>query len=99
MSYQAIVIGAGLSGAVMAERMASQLGWRVLVLEQRDHLAGNCFDELDEAGVLIHRYGPHLFHTDKPAVAEYLSQFTQWHPYEHRVLSRIDANWCPCHSI
>ena len=53
MSYQSIVIGAGLSGAVMAERMASQLGWRVLVLEQRDHLAGNCFDELDEAGVLI----------------------------------------------
>lgn len=95
MSYQSIVIGAGLSGAVMAERMASQLGWRVLVLEQRDHLAGNCFDELDEAGVLIHRYGPHLFHTDKPAVADYLSQFTEWHPYEHRVLSRIDGQLVP----
>jgi len=95
MSYQAIVIGVGLSGAVMAERMASQLGWRVLVLEQRSHLAGNCFDELDEAGVLIHRYGPHLFHTDKPAVADYLSQFTQWHPYEHRVLSRIDGQLVP----
>ena len=95
MSYQAIVIGAGLSGAVMAERMASQLGWRVLVLEQRDHLAGNCFDEQDAAGVLIHRYGPHLFHTDKPAVADYLSQFTQWHPYEHRVLSRIDGQLVP----
>lgn len=95
MTYQAIVIGAGLSGAVMAERMASQLGWRVLVLEQRDHLAGNCFDERDAAGVLIHRYGPHLFHTDKPAVADYLSQFTQWHPYEHRVLSRIDGQLVP----
>lgn len=95
MNYQAIVVGAGLSGAVMAERMASQLGWRVLVLEQRDHLAGNCFDELDAAGVLIHRYGPHLFHTDKPVVAEYLSQFTEWHPYEHRVLSYIDDQLVP----
>lgn len=95
MTYQAIVVGAGLSGAVMAERMASQLGWRVLVLEQRDHLAGNCFDEQDAAGVLIHRYGPHLFHTDKPAVVDYLSRFTDWHPYEHRVLSRIDGQLVP----
>lgn len=95
MNYQAIVIGAGLSGAVMAERMASQLGWRVLVLEQRDHLAGNCFDEQDQTGVLIHRYGPHLFHTDKPAVADYLSHFTDWHPYEHRVLSRIEGQLVP----
>ena len=95
MSVQAIVIGAGLSGAVMAERMASQLGWRVLVLEQRDHLAGNCFDELDGAGVLIHCYGPHLFHTDKPAVADYLSQFTTWHDYQHRVLSHIDGQLVP----
>ena len=95
MSYQSIVIGAGLSGAVMAERMASQLGWRVLVLEQRDHLAGNCFDEQDQTGVLIHRYGPHLFHTDKPEVADYLSQFTAWHDYQHRVLSRIDGQLVP----
>lgn len=95
MSYQAIVIGAGLSGAVMAERMASQLGWKVLVLEQRDHLGGNCFDEYDEHGVLIHRYGPHLFHTDKQEVWDYLSQFTAWRPYEHRVLSRIDGQLVP----
>ena len=91
MSYQAIVIGAGLSGTVMAERMASQLGWKVLVLEQRDHIGGNCFDEYDEHGVLIHRYGPHLFHTDNKEVWDYLSQFTEWLPYEHRVLSRIDG--------
>ncbi|MBW3693228.1 UDP-galactopyranose mutase [Aeromonas dhakensis] len=95
MSYQAIVIGAGLSGAVMAERMASQLGWKVLVLEQRDHIGGNCFDEYDEHGVLIHRYGPHLFHTDNKEVWDYLSQFTKWLPYEHRVLSRIDALLVP----
>ncbi|WP_270833916.1 UDP-galactopyranose mutase [Aeromonas sp. QDB07] len=95
MSYQAIVIGAGLSGAVMAERMASQLGWKVLVLEQRNHIAGNCFDEYDEHGVLVHRYGPHLFHTDNHEVWEYLSAFTEWHPYEHRVLSRIDGQLVP----
>lgn len=95
MSYQAIVIGAGLSGAVMAERMASQLGWKVLVLEQRDHIGGNCFDEYDEHGVLIHRYGPHLFHTDSKVVWDYLSQFTEWLPYEHRVLSRIDGQLVP----
>ncbi len=93
--YQAIVIGAGLSGAVMAERMASQLGWKVLVLEQRQHLAGNCFDEYDAHDVLIHRYGPHLFHTDKPEVFEYLSQFTEWHTYKHRVLSKIDNQLVP----
>ncbi|WP_043819472.1 UDP-galactopyranose mutase [Aeromonas veronii] len=95
MSYQAIVIGAGLSGAVMAERMASQLGWKVLVLEQRDHIGGNCFDEYDEHGVLVHRYGPHLFHTDNKEVWDYLSQFTEWLPYEHRVLSRIDGQLVP----
>ncbi|HHP5403231.1 TPA: UDP-galactopyranose mutase [Aeromonas veronii] len=95
MSYQAIVIGAGLSGAVMAERMASQLGWKVLVLEQRDHIGGNCFDEYDEHGVLVHRYGPHLFHTDNKEVWDYLSQFTEWLSYEHRVLSRIDGQLVP----
>lgn len=95
MSYQAIVIGAGLSGVVMAERMANQLDWKVLVLEQRDHIAGNCFDEYDEYGVLVHRYGPHLFHTDNHEVWEYLSAFTEWHPYEHKVLSRIDGQLVP----
>ncbi|WP_421218471.1 UDP-galactopyranose mutase [Aeromonas jandaei] len=95
MSYKAIVIGAGLSGAVMAERMANQLGWKVLVLEQRDHIGGNCFDEYDEHGLLVHRYGPHLFHTDNKEVWDYLSQFTEWLPYEHRVLSRIDGQLVP----
>ena len=95
MNFQAVVIGAGLSGAVMAERMASQLGWKVLVLEQRPHIGGNCYDEHDAAGVLIHRYGPHLFHTDKQHVWDYLSQFTKWRPYEHRVLSHIDGQLLP----
>jgi UDP-galactopyranose mutase len=95
MSYQAIVVGAGISGAVMAEQMASKLGWKVLVLEQREHLGGNCYDHLDEDGVLIHKYGPHLFHTDKQRVWDYLSQFTEWRPYEHRVLSQIDGQLLP----
>lgn len=93
--YDAVVVGAGLSGAVMAERMASQLGWRVLVLEQRPHLGGNCYDEYDKSGVLVHKYGPHLFHTDKKPVWDYLSDFTEWRPYEHRVLSRIDGQLLP----
>ncbi|MBV1788883.1 UDP-galactopyranose mutase [Marinobacterium sp. D7] len=95
MSYQAIVVGAGISGAVMAERMASQLGWKVLVLDQRPHIGGNCYDEIDENGIRIHRYGPHLFHTDNTVVWEYLSQFTQWVEYEHRVLSHIDGQLVP----
>lgn len=95
MSYQAVVVGAGFSGAVMAERMASQLGWKVLVLELRDHIAGNCYDELDDHGMLVHRYGPHLFHTDNKAVWDYLSQYTAWRDYEHRVLSKIDGTLLP----
>ena len=91
----AIVVGAGVSGAVMAERMASQLGWKVLVIEQRSHIGGNCFDELDKDGIRIHRYGPHLFHTDREAVWKYLSNFTRWQPYEHRVLSSIDEKLVP----
>lgn len=89
MQYDAIVVGAGLSGAVMAEQMATALNWRVLVLDQRPHLAGNCFDERDQFGCLIHRYGPHLFHTNKKPVWDYLSRFTSWQPYEHKVLAQV----------
>ncbi|KOO58147.1 UDP-galactopyranose mutase [Rheinheimera sp. KL1] len=88
-NYDAIVVGAGFSGAVMAERLASQLGWQVLVLEQRNHLAGNCFDKTDNNGIRIHQYGPHLFHTNKSDVWQYLSQFTEWQPYEHKVQARV----------
>lgn len=95
MSFDAIVIGAGLSGAVMAERMATVLNWRVLVLEQREHVAGNCFDERDAYGIRVHRYGPHLFHSDNKDVWDYLSRFTAWYPYEHRVLANIDGNTVP----
>lgn len=93
--YDAIVVGAGFSGAVMAERMAQQLGYRVLVLEQRDHIGGNCHDHYDEAGILIHTYGPHIFHTRHAEVWDYLSRFTEWRPYEHRVLGAVDGQLIP----
>ncbi len=95
MNYDAIVIGAGFSGAVMAERLANQGGKRVLVLEQRNHIGGNCYDYRNEHGIIVHQYGPHLFHTNKPDVWAYLSQFTQWHEYEHKVLSRVDGKLVP----
>lgn len=95
MSWDALVIGAGFSGAVMAERFASVKGWRVLVLEQREHVGGNCYDFQNEHGIIVHRYGPHLFHTSKTQVWEYLSQFTEWHPYEHKVLTSVDGQLVP----
>lgn len=90
MSCDLVVVGAGLSGAVVAERMASS-GARVLVVEQRSHLGGNCHDRRDDEGVWIHTYGPHIFHTDRPEVWEYLSRFTEWIPYRHRVLASVDG--------
>lgn len=95
MSWDALVIGAGFSGAVMAERFASVNGWRVLVLEQREHIGGNCYDYRNEQGIIVHRYGPHLFHTSKQRVWDYLSQFTDWHPYEHKVLTSVDGQLVP----
>jgi len=84
-----LVVGAGFAGSVMAEQLASQAGRRVLVVDRRDHIAGNAYDLHDAAGLLIHRYGPHIFHTNSAAVFEYLSRFTKWRPYEHRVLARV----------
>jgi UDP-galactopyranose mutase len=93
--YDVIVVGAGFSGAVMAERFASQQNKKVLVIEQRPHIAGNCFDFTDESGITVHHYGPHLFHTSKENVWQYLSQFTKWTPYEHKVLGSIDGKLVP----
>ncbi|BBF70667.1 UDP-galactopyranose mutase [Sphingomonas bisphenolicum] len=87
--YDYLVVGAGFAGAVMAERLARDSGKRVLVIDRRDHIGGNAFDHHDEAGILVHRYGPHIFHTNSQDIVEYLSRFTQWRPYEHRVLADI----------
>jgi UDP-galactopyranose mutase len=90
-----LVVGAGFAGAVMAERIAAVRGLRVLVIDRRDHIAGNAFDARDEHGVLIHRYGPHVFHTNSEKVSDYLSRFTAWRPYEHRVLADVGGRHVP----
>jgi UDP-galactopyranose mutase len=87
--FDSLVVGAGYAGAVMAERLASQCGQSVLVIDQRDHIAGNAHDYYDEHGVLVHAFGPHIFHTNSGRVVEYLSRFTDWRPYEHRVVAQI----------
>jgi UDP-galactopyranose mutase len=93
--YDTLVVGAGYAGTIMAERLASQFGQRVLVIDRRDHIAGNAYDYYDEHGVLVHRYGPHIFHTNSQKVVDYLSEFTDWRPYEHRVLARVDGKELP----
>jgi UDP-galactopyranose mutase len=94
-SYDAVVVGAGYAGSVIAERLASQLGKSVLVIDRRPHIGGNAYDERDDAGVLIHRYGPHIFHTNGAEIVDYLSQFTAWRPYEHRVLASVRDRLLP----
>ena len=92
--FDVIIVGAGFAGAVMAERFASQ-NKSVLVIERRFHIGGNCFDEIDDNGILIHRYGPHIFHTDDEEVWKYLSRFTEWRAYHHHVLAMIDGQMLP----
>ncbi len=94
-SFDVLVVGAGFAGSVLAERLTNDLGQRVLVIDRRPHIAGNAYDHLDEHGVLVHRYGPHIFHTNAMHVVEYLSQFTDWRPYEHRVLARVGEQLLP----
>lgn len=93
--FDYLVVGAGLAGAVVAERLASVANQKVLVVEQRNHIGGNTFDHYDDAGVLVHRYGPHIFHTNAKEVFLYLSNFTKWRPYEHRVLASVDGLLVP----
>lgn len=89
-----LVVGAGFSGAVTAERLASG-GRKVVVVDRRSHIGGNAYDEYDAAGLLVHRYGPHIFHTNSAAVLRYLSLFTAWRPYEHRVLADLNGTLLP----
>ena len=94
-SYDVMVVGAGFAGAVMAERLAAESGLRVLVVDKRPHIGGNAYDRRDAAGLLIHQYGPHIFHTNSAEIFDYLSRFTDWRPYEHRVLARVDGKEVP----
>ena len=94
MNKKALVVGAGFAGTVCAERLASA-GWSVVVIDRRDHIGGNAYDKVDDAGLLIHPYGPHIFHTNGKRIFEYLSRFTDWRFYEHRVLAKRDGDFYP----
>jgi len=93
--FDYLVVGAGFAGSVVAERLASRLGASVLVVDRRSHIGGNAYDHYDEEGILVHRYGPHIFHTNSREVFSYLSRFTAWRPYEHRVLASVDGQLVP----
>ncbi len=93
--YDHLVVGAGFAGAVLAERLAAGSGRRVLVVDRRPHIGGNAYDALDSAGVLMHPYGPHIFHTNSQAVLDHLSRFTEWRPYQHRVLAQVNGELLP----
>ena len=93
--FDYVVAGAGFAGSVLAERLASQAGKKVLVVDKREHIGGNAYDTSNSDGLLIHKYGPHIFHTNSDDVVAYLSKFTSWRPYEHRVLSSVDGMLLP----
>ena len=93
--YDVLIVGAGFAGSVLAERLAAGSGKRVLVIDKRPHIAGNAYDHADAAGIMVHRYGPHIFHTNSDEVFAYLSRFTRWRPYEHRVLASVRDKLLP----
>lgn len=93
--YDIVIVGAGISGATLAERYARELDKTVLVLEKRDHIGGNCYDYYNEDGVLISKYGAHIFHTSYEDVWNYVNRFSEWFSYEHRVLSSVDGQFVP----
>ncbi|WP_242920003.1 UDP-galactopyranose mutase [Pontibacter liquoris] len=93
--FDYLIVGAGFAGSVIAERLATQLNKKVLIIDKRPHIAGNAFDHYNEEGILVHKYGPHIFHTNSRDVFDYLSHFTAWRPYEHRVLASVDGQLVP----
>jgi UDP-galactopyranose mutase len=93
--FEYIIVGSGFAGSVIAERIANILNQKVLIIEKRNHIGGNCYDYKDENNIIVHKYGPHLFHTDYKDVFDYLSNFTDWQLYQHRVLVFIDGKKVP----
>lgn len=95
MKFKYVVVGAGLAGITIAERIATQLHEKVLVIEKRSHIGGNVYDTYDKEGILIQMYGPHTFHTNDKEVFDYICKYTKWHEYQHRVLSYVNGNFVP----
>src|SRR6476469_2051721 len=93
--FDYLVVGAGFAGATIAERLACDAGKKVVICDRRPHIGGNAYDHYNEDGLLIHKYGPHIFHTNSKEVLDYLSQFTKWRHYEHRVLAEVDKKLVP----
>src|SRR5215210_8725628 len=93
--FDYLIVGAGFAGSVLAERLAARAGKKVLIIDKRNHIGGNTYDYYNKDGILIHQYGPHIFHTNSKAIFDYLSQFTPWRPYEHRVLAEVDGKLLP----
>lgn len=95
MKVDCLIVGAGFTGSVLAERIASQLEQQVLIVDERSHIAGNAYDEYDAQGILVHRYGPHIFHTNAQYVWDYLAQFTTWRCYHHQVRAVVEGKQVP----
>jgi UDP-galactopyranose mutase len=93
--FDYLIVGAGFAGSVIAEQMARNFGRKVLLVDRRPHIGGNAYDHYNDHGILVHRYGPHIFHTNSRDVYDYLSRFTQWRPYEHRVVAKVDNKLVP----
>ncbi|MDB6068129.1 MAG: UDP-galactopyranose mutase [Pedosphaera sp.] len=93
--FDYLIVGAGYAGSILAERLAGGLGKQVLLVDRRTHIAGNAYDHYDDAGILVHKYGPHIFHTNSREVFDYLSRFTAWRQYQHRVLASVDGQLVP----
>ena len=93
--FDFLIVGAGFAGSVLAERLASESDQKVLVVDRRPHIGGNAYDLYDDDGILIHKYGPHIFHTNSAKVFDYLSSFTEWRPYQHRVRANVDGQLLP----
>src|SRR3954463_7574729 len=93
--FDYLIVGAGYAGSVLAERLARGSGKKVLIVDRRPHIAGNAYDHYDDAGLLVHKYGPHIFHTNSRQVFDYLGQFTKWRQYQHQVLASVDGQLVP----